>query len=373
MNPKGTDGEDLLCEPKHIDLDGTYFLDCSYETAEALCSAEYTDDYPFRGCVDADGEKTEFRYRLARDWRCIGEERLLFDIADVYRIRKPVIFSPYSRRAVKIQLPCCESAAAERLQKQDAADLEPYLLKENGLQDKLLAGRQLLWNIGLGEVSLPQYNPGEKSDSCYVAPYGDREIYRYEFTEQKGGSFICPESEEMPKLIAAEKDVQKGQITLITRRLLSGKCRSLRIISPKDNIAEYKRRGHKAIFFGNIFDCGNSGASCFSAKERLRTRGDIERVLYGFNMPEHGYSCSFERVSDSAKTDLQVCRRYSADLSYGASCDVCREQTLYGTRRVLPFCHVRFSGETKFLVDYANYVLFFLENRYPDFRWVGVV
>ena len=308
---------------------------------------------------------------MARDWRYIEEERLLFDIADIYHITKPVVFSPYSRRAVKIQLPIQDSDAAELLR--DAADLTPYLLEENSLKDKLLADRQLLWNIRIGEVKLPEYNPSGEGDCGFVAPYGDREIYRYEFNKQKNGDFICPDTIEIPCLLAAEKDEERQLITLITNRKLKNKCRSLSILRPKEyeeQIAGHKS-GNREIFFSNVSRLGDDRAGRIFAKERLRTQGDIERLLHCFNIPE--YDCKFAGVSDSRKTELKSIKRYSGELSYGACCYSCREQLLYGKRRVLPCCHIRFSGRAKFLADYADYVLFFLENRYPDFLWAGVM
>ena len=105
--------------------------------------------------------------------------------------------------------------------------------------------------------------------------------------------------------------------------------------------------------------------------ERLRTRGDIERVLYGLNLPEWGFACKFLGVSDNEKKDVTTIQPYNRELSYGIL-DNQREQAIYKNRRKFPFCYLNFMGSEKFLVDYVSYVICFLESRYPEFQWVGV-
>ncbi|MDO5296537.1 MAG: hypothetical protein Q4F00_07900 [bacterium] len=367
--------EDLLGEAQYIDMGGTYFLDCSYAEAEALCSAEYADTCPYSGSLEVQGEKLAFRYRLVHDLRCIEAERLLFDVADIYRISKPVVFSPYSRRAVKIQIPRQDSRAADVLRELPEDDLTPYCLPDNKLAGRLLAGKKLLWNLRLGELELPQYQPGGECSTSYASPYRDSITYGYEFKEQRNCDFVSPDADDIVSLIDAEKDGERELITLRAQKLLVNKCRFLRIIRAEDNIADYRRKVSGAVFFRNYADPLSVPAEMSSvwAKERLRTRGDIERVLGSLRMSELDLQGEFVAVEAAAKKGFQVCQRYARELSYGeASCSQ-REQALYKKWRSLPFCYIRFSGNAKFLSDYAEYVLFYLENRYPDFQWVGVL
>ena len=348
--------ENLLSDLKYINLVDNYFLDCSYEDALAICSDEYTDDYPYVGNIDMHGQKISFHYRLAHDFRYVNLEQMLYQIADIYQIVKPIIFSPYARRAVKIQIPKENSDVADFLRDQNL-DLTPYCLDQNHLSGKFLADSQLMWNLRTESVTLPEYKIADDKDQSYFAPYGDREIYRYEFKNINDQAFICPDEIDFSKIIAAEKNLDRQQITLIARDRLTSPCKLVQIIRSdiKNSLQVFKNSTSDSIF----------------SKERLRTEGDIEFVLHGLSMPTHGFICKFDGVSRIEKNDRKICRRYSRDLSYRTS--IAREQSLYGNRRGLPFCYIKFSGDEKFLDDYANYVLSFLENRYPDFQWIGVI
>lgn len=358
------DVENLLAESLCIDLEGGYFLDCSYAEANALCADEFDTVFPYQGYIKMDGERMPFHYRLVRNLRYIERERQLWGMAHLYHIARPAIFSPYARRAVKIQIPQEEREIADHLREypQDAA---PFCFADNGLEDKILCDRHLLWNVIPEKKELPPYGGLESDERSYFAPYGDQEIYRYEFSNVKENEFICPAHEDRAAVIAAEKDRENGRIILITKCRLQSECMSMRILPLAEDVAKHCEGAGK-VAFANRDACREHSFP----KERLRTQGDIERVLYALSMPD--FSCSFAEVSSTVKTYPNVIVRYSNELRYGDA-DILREQLLYGKTRRLPYCYLRFSGESKFLNDYAEYVLSFLEYRYPDVQWVGVM
>lgn len=361
------EGEDFpLGEPLYVDICGDYFLDCAYEDVLTLCSDEAADVYPYRGCVEVQGESVPFRYRLAYDLKYIHAERLLFVVADLYRIKAPILFSPYGRRAVKIQVPRQDLEIVGVLLDRKG-NLAPYCPKENRLADKLRIDRQLKWNLRTESVPLPSCTAASDRDDAFFSPYGNQEIYRYTFKDRRENDFICPSLDEAEHVIAAQKDVKGQQIVLVTKKPLTEPCRSLHIIQAADTAEPGSKPLGDAVF-PNL---DGRRKEAFGYGERLRTRGDIERMLYGLGMPGHGLTCAFRAVSQAAQKDVTPLRRYDRDLAYGRF-DVCREQSLYGSRRGLPFCYITFSGDEKFLNDYAEYVLSFLEFRYPDFQWVGV-
>ncbi|MCR5833907.1 MAG: hypothetical protein K6G55_04575 [Selenomonadaceae bacterium] len=357
--------DNLLGEPLLIDITGNFFLDCSYEETVNLCSDEYSDEYPYRGYVDIRGEKIPFRYRLAHDLYYVNDERILFNTADIYQIKRPVIFSPYSRRAVKIQIPRQYVDVAELLE-ENIDDMTPYLLEENKLKGKLVTDKRLMWNIQTAIVPLPQYTVDDDENTSFFAPYGDNEIYRYEFRNLRANEFICPDDDDLKNVMTAQitskKDEERQTITLITKKQLTHPCTSIRIIQTQDNNfsdnSVFHNYGYKAEYI------------CFTG-ERLRTRGDIERILYGLKMSEKNLICSFQGIYDEGCQDFNVIQPYNRELMYGIV-NSRREQSLYKTRRKFPICCLKFTGSNKFLTDYASYVLSFLENRYPEFQWVGV-
>lgn len=361
-----TDAEDFLAESLYIDLEDDYFLDCSYAEANALCAAEFDTAFPYRGYIEMDGERMPFHYRLVRNLRYIERERQLWDMAHLYHIARPAIFSPYARRAVKIQLPQEEREIADHL-REYPGDAAPFCFADNDLDDKLLCDRHLLWNVITEKKELPSYGGLEGDERSYFAPYGDQEIYRYEFSNVKENEFICAAYEERAAVIAAEKDRENGRITLITKSRLQSECMSMRILPPAEDPAKYCGGWGKAAFANR-----DAHRESTFPKERLRTQGDLERVLYALSMPDHDFACSFGEVSSTVKTYPKRIDRYSNEFQYGDA-DILREQLLYGKTRHLPYCYLRFSGEPKFLNDYAEFVLSFLEYRYPDVQWVGVM
>lgn len=358
--------EELFEEAQYIDVSGDYFLECSYEEMDALCATESADAYPYEGCIDVKGERRAFRYRLVRDLRFVSRERLLFCMADLYHIKVPVLFSPYARRAVKIQLPREESAVADLLREHDAGR-EPYRFEKNHLADKILSGKRLLWNISTEVIALPPYNSVQGASNSFFAPYGDQEIYRYEFAGVKDAAFICPDYADLEAVIEAEKDLEQQKIIVVTKRQLSAPCISMRILPVGDDAAKYYGGEWGKTAFSNR----EAQRSMPDAKERLRTQGDVERALYALSMPEHGFSCDFRGISPTARKDQDVLRRYPQEAAYG-TIDVPREQVLYRKWRSLPFAYIAFSGGDRFLNDYAEVVLSFLGRRFPDFQWVGV-
>ncbi|MCR5834299.1 MAG: hypothetical protein K6G55_06605 [Selenomonadaceae bacterium] len=97
-------------------------------------------------------------------------------------------------------------------------------------------------------------------------------------------------------------------------------------------------------------------------KQRLRTKGDIEFVLSG--LKRDGYSCSFGQFGNSSAEKI---KRYTREHRYYSL----RDEKFLRAKMQLPMCIVKFRGEEIFLTDYANFVLQFLEETYPEFNWVG--
>ncbi len=351
--------EDPLGVPQFIEIGGDYFLDCSYEDALDICFDEYSE-YPYQGTACVQGVDTPFRYRLVFDCRYVDFEKMLFDVSDIYKIRIPVVFSPYSRRAVKIQIPNEYGNVADVLK--ESNDLTPYCLDDNKLTGKLVANQQLMWNIRTQSVDLPECD----MDNSYCAPYRNGIAYRYEFKELKENEFICPSRADIPNILSAQitrqEDEQRQMITFVSDKQLTEKCTSLRIMNPKENVMSRT--------FSNL---GKDKYAMLDT-ERMRTRGDMERILYGLSMSgnDYDFSCCFECVSDVEKRDVDVIKTYYRDLTYGRH-DNSHEQFFYKSRRKLPFCYLKFTcGDNKFLNDYASFVISFLTARYPEFQWVGV-
>ncbi|MBQ7609321.1 MAG: hypothetical protein IJU76_15340 [Desulfovibrionaceae bacterium] len=298
---------------------------------------------PFIGYA---GSKS-FYYEIVPQYEFIQRERLLYDASVIYRITTPLIFSPYARRAVCFRL----------LDPIDETD-EPIdlALEKNGLTDKLLTDYTLVWNI---EIS-PPYDEVSASE----APRDDGTcVYTYDENIREN-TYVIPELQEdlqgleqieSYKERRSDSSDGKCRIRLISRFQLPKRHRILTLHSYSEETIEKLAED----FFTTKHDDKPL------QKQRLRTVGDVNCVLQALR--QKGMHGSF--VQNAVE---QAIRRYDGDNAYQGRAD----EKLYQSRKKYPLCTVRFcAGEPSvqpFLEDYAEYVLHYLEMRYPEFLWRGV-
>ncbi|MBQ3444759.1 MAG: hypothetical protein IJG33_16125 [Selenomonadaceae bacterium] len=262
----------------------------------------------FDSLLKADYQGAGFTYQLKPNYRFVAAEERFYRIARLYGV--PVqVYSPYARRAVDV---CIFGEVSER-------DLR---LAENNLAGKLMTNHELYWNVAIDSVMW---------DSVSL----DGE---YRCTVEDDLSFVLPTSDAA---IDDELDVRRegNQIVFRTSRsLLLDKVERIKILPQESKIA-----------------------SRLLSKQRLRTQGDIEFVLSG--LARDGYSCRFGSFGATAGN----ISRYAKEHEYFTSAD----ENLLRAKSRLPVCTVKFSGDEIFLTDYANFVLNFLTETYPEFNWAG--
>ena len=272
----------------------------------------------FVAYLSKDFQGDGFTYQLKPNYQLVEAEHKIFRLSQIYKVPCQ-IFSPYARRAVDIRISGKSKEDFTRL-----ADLN-FKLAENNLQGKLLLNEKFYWNV--------------KIKSCveqWQHKVGD--LYEYGYTDGVDDeTYIVPNIDANfdENLEAVRAD---GQIILKTpREFPEGKCTFIKILPLKNKIDS------------KIF-----------SKPRLRTAGDINFVLKCLS--RENYSCHFVKFGGNANV-----QRYGGEHKYFTSAD----EDLLRAKRNLPTCTIKFSGEKIFLTDYANYVLNFLEERYPEFNWNG--
>lgn len=272
----------------------------------------------FQNFLHKDYFGKDFKYKLVPNCRFVEAEEKIFRIATIYNA--PVqIYSPYARRAVDICI--AEKSAADFTK---LADLD-FQLEKNNLADKLLLNNKFYWNV--------QIKPVETSWDKQ-----DGDIYEYGFENQFDSQiYILPETDSrFDDEIEALKS--EGQIILKSPRELPNEFVAVKILTAESKIAPR-----------------------ILSKNRLRTKGDIEFILSG--LAWKNFHCSFGNFGGSAKKIL----RYSKEHKYPTS----QDENLLRAKIKLPVCTVKFFGEGIFLTDYANYVIHFLEEYFPEFNWAG--
>lgn len=309
-----------------------FFLACSYPEMEKYLHREFIGE--------SAGQK--FTYKLAPWFGYVRAERDLQEVAALYGVERPVIFSPWSRRAVAVEL-------AGQIPDLNQADLR---LAENGLDSVLLASHVLMWNVSSVTV--------KRWDKSYQSPDGLEANYVYQYTvpenrDQPGheACFILPEYADLGNPFNLPLEATKnGRIIVIE---------SQSELAQKFKVIEI----HKPLLAGLPDDCHVFVNSCETGtiltRPRLRTSGDVNLVLSA--LKQGGFGCRFPGKS----SEKPALARYATGHKYAAGSS---PRGLKEVQRQFP-CRVAFTGKAPFLEDYAEYALNFLGQRYPEFLWTG--
>lgn len=266
--------------------------------------------------------------QLIFDDTLILKEKDVFDIYNLYNIEYPVIFSPWSRRLVK----CINGYVSDKI-------IEHYIP---------------MWNV--------KYNEAEKigEPSISVAPDNDEILYTYMFAGVSN-SYLSFDNVNMDML---DIDIINGDIQVVSHQQID--YDSVKILSIVDvsQVQEYANELEYPYFINNFVQCQHS--------KRLLTKGDIEKILNCFIYENNKlkFKCSFLKLSFEDKPEEGYIKGYTeGKYSYNS-----QKMLYYSNRRLmkLPWCYINFEGTEKWLEDYSEYVLSYLKNFYPDYRWVGV-
>ena len=325
---------------KFPNLGNSLFLSASYEDIKNFCEPK-----KFQGqIVAADGTTKNFFYSLQRHDRFVRQEKILFEIASLYKIRRPVIFSPYARKAVDIKIFDCDISDFENCRELN------FKLDENNLRGKLLTNFELCWNVKI--ESSETRRGGELSpEEHYIGADGILIRHEYFHTfDSNSKIFVLPDQhcDDLRINFDDERKIILGYNSVLKER----QCKIVSLNQVEEISDEV---------FTNDFPKQND-------KLRLKTAGDVEKVLSCFNETRMGkiFPTSFENFNAKNFSPTEIYRRedrYSAQA----------EKYLLGRVRNKPVCLVKFGGDKNiFKTDYANYVIHYFEQNYPEFNWAGV-
>ena len=346
------DGTEPLEERGHRE----YFWNGTYEAWQDEINANHLYEGRF---TSREGKVQPFHYRLSPSHELIGPEKKLCEAARLYRIQRPVLFSPWSRRLVSIQLQddILPMTAAEFF-----AGTYDFCWQENGLEDKILAGQELMWNVVLereqdgSPIKCPDPATGATCEGVRFSNVSDRTFIILTELTSPESTAVFEKSSQVIKLYgdasneAWRLDIQEAEI-------------------PED-------AAYPALCFPNAYALPR-----FGEIRRLAAKGDIVRTLkrYGNALP---WAVIDDDISLTMPKHTVLIDAYLGDDVYGGQPD--RESLMYQQKRLrrLPECFILFSLKDGapaschydyFLTDYARYVLADLSFRFPDFRWRGVM
>lgn len=303
------------------------FLRCPFKDIAKYCHR------PFRGQQDGGA----FTYELVPAFSLLAVEKTLQEFGRLYRQETPLIFSPWSRRAVYIQY-----LNGFVPQKDTKPDL---LLHENELENILLPGYTLFWN---GLLTRGEDGPRQGS-----SPDGNRTFYTATYEDGIDAStFILPVNihNQPPDLLNISREPDRIRVE---SPVACGNIYYKLVINPfrADNLPEGME------WFANSCD-----AEIVTSLQRPRTVGEIKRLLNALR--QSGFSAEYKDIAG----EVPSLTRYDKRRAYPVNLN----ERLLAAGKTRPRVNIAFGGGPLFLEDYAEYILNFLEKRYPEYEWKGV-
>lgn len=305
------------------------FLRCPYEEVAELCNKTF---------IGRSGSK-KFSYRLVPQKNFVEQELRLFRLAELYKIKTPIIFSPYARRAVNIQI----------LDEIEAKELDFDFSNNAALKGKIIDDCVLMWNVSV--------KANVESQSS-IAPSDDEIFHRYIFDSgiNKKSFVLPPISSEI--LVESKRNSDTRIDIISSGELDDGEFEILKIVAPKLD----KAFPDDVEIFFNTCDI-----SRLFEKNRLRTVGDVNYILSA--LAQGKCSCTFESFGD-APPENQITPYQK---NFGHNYFTSRAEELFKLNVKLPYCRVKFKAPEEYRTDYANFILHFLNRNYPEFHWAGVI
>ena len=305
------------------------FLDCEYDEIKNIVG-DLSDKKIYKGRYIKNGKLQQFEYSFKFDNSFIVLQERLYSYAEHFCIKNPVILSPYSHKAFWLVFD--ESIIED--------DTEPdFQFEENNIP--ALTGKCLYWNIKQKFENERTYDSKE--------PYGDKIKYIYTFKKTKKGSYVLPLPLNNQTCIYEIK-YNDTSSEIITDHDVD----SFLIIEYIDldlNSRLVKERQSKNLLFSNEI------SERLWENHRIISEGDIERAIGGFR---DWQNIICERSDGNGKIILRYSKKYRADRKNKNMFNAIHREYLRINK---------ISG--RFLTDYANYILEYLEFFYPEIEWAG--
>lgn len=314
-------------------LRNVIFLDAEYGEIKEISGDSQTEEKIYTGAYQIKNHEYSFKYKLKFDDSLLKMQDLAVRLADCYPVDNAVLFSPYIRKSFVTEI--LDNIPNDVKDK----DID-FCFHQNNIPAILDA--VLLWNLKITDTSLLK--------AVDRRPYGAELKYRHHFNRGKGGgwSYALPKNNQT--IIYDIRFTDEG-----TDLILDHEMEEFIVVQyhPIDyESADIKKLNLLHRFFSNQLTKSSLG------NKRILSKGDIMYAVSPFR--DHGgIQCEVVEKLD------KICTRYS-----------CKYRNHLPDRigyRKLKTINLRFTSETnlKFMDDYINYVLMYLEYYYPEIEWVG--
>lgn len=307
------------------------FIDDEYESIRLINGDNTSAKKKFKGKYEQEGKIVYFDYELKFERTFLELQELLFRYTEQYKIFNPMIFSPYSHKAFYVIF---DSELKKKGLKLD------FCFLENGI--KAIQNKNLFWNIKKDIIQNRIYDG--------KIPYGESTKYLYRFEKTKKGKYVFPYPLNNQTIIY-DIETEENGINIVTNKEMDDfVLLEYYEVDSDSNIVREKIRS-KELFNNKLQYTG-------VPTRRIVSEGDIEHAIVPFR-DWNGLKCKISR-GDKGTTITRYSARYRADR---------KGKSMFSkiARKYITFS----KAENKFLDDYANYVIMFLEYNYPEIEWVG--
>lgn len=327
--------EELECESvglyRMAENDATrVFLDCEYDEIRYIVG-DLTEKKYYKGKYIKDGIEASFDYYLEFDRAFLVEHEKIFDYAEQYNVMNPIILSPYSHKSFFVKY--------DNDLNRDDIKLD-FCFADNNIP--VIQGDWCLyWNIRKSFETEKTYDAKE--------PYGDKTKYIFRFGKTKKGKYLLPLPNNNQTCIYDISFNEKGVDIIIDRDIEDFTVFEYFNLDMTSRIV--KERQSKGMLFDNQV-IGET-----KKHRRILSEGDIERAIGCFREWQeiHCY-----RTQGTGKHIVRYSKKYRADR---------KDKNLFNTSRREHICFK--NNNRKFLNDYANFILEYLEYYYPEIEWAG--
>ena len=307
------------------------FLDCEYDEIRNIVG-DLSRKKIYKGSYIKDGRITKFDYSFEFDNSFVKAQERMFSYAEQYCVKNPVVFSPYSHKAFLVKFD-------ESIKKEDV-ELD-FCFEDNNIP--VIDGEICLyWNI----------RQSMETDKTYDAkePYGDKTKYVYSFKKTKKGIYLLPLPVNNQTKIYEIRFVENG-VEIVTDHdiedFLVFEYNELDL-----NSRVVKERQSKKMLFVNRVE------EKIQNRRRILSEGDIERAIGCFR--EWQDICCDRSNGEGRKHVIRYSKKYIADRKDKTMFNSIRREYVYFKKT-----------NNRFLTDYANYILEYLEYYYPEIEWAG--
>lgn len=316
-----------------VDSARRFFLDDEYEEIKRLIG-DYGKKVNYVGQYIKDGMAYDFTYYLKFDRSYVERQELIYKYALHYDFSNPVIYSPYSAKAVML---VCDTEIDENKCEVD------YKFKENGLKMISCYEKDLFWNISVSNENRT-YDAKE--------PYGDEVRYVFEFSKNKAGNYLLP----LP--MNNQTKVYEIEFTDCSIKITTDHDMDEFVVLEPLSIDETSSAIKTLMSVGKAFRNSNNYSGIIT--KRILSEADIEHAIAIFR-DNHGIRCKI------SKGEGIIVRRYLSKYRPNRPDRklfnlICREYVSFDT-----------DNQNAFMIDYVNYVLEYLEYYYPEIEWVGEI